>query len=69
MSEQTLRPAFGFDWLAVSWAGPDEPCSENCSLCEAEIKDDDVPLMMWNEEGWCAQFCTGCQRRWWGMTT
>lgn len=67
MTGRALRPAFGFDWLAVSWGGPDAPRSETCSLCEAEIKNNDVPLMMWNEEGWCAQFCMNCQRRWWGL--
>jgi hypothetical protein len=60
-----LRPAAGFDWTAVSWGGPDEPVSETCSYCDAALPEDGVPLMMWTPQGWCAQFCDACQRRWW----
>lgn len=70
----SLRPAAGFDWTAVSWGGPDEPQTETCSYCDAplgepEAADYEVPLMMWNREGGCAQFCIACQRRWWGVQT
>jgi hypothetical protein len=64
----TLAPRHGFNWQAVSWGGPDEPVAEECSYCDAPIPDDGVPLILWNEEGWCARFCDACQERWWGMT-
>ena len=65
----TLRPSADFDWSAVSWGGPDEPAAEACSYCDAEIPEEDVPLILWNDAGWCARFCDACQRRWWGMQT
>ena len=63
----TLSPKTGFDWNRLSWGGPDEPVSEICSYCDAPIDDDEVPLMMWNAEGWMAQFCYQCQATWWGV--
>ena len=62
-----LRPAPGFDWTAVSWGGPDEPRTDRCSLCEAILEEESVPLILWNEDSWCAEFCGACQRRWWGL--
>jgi hypothetical protein len=58
--------------MLVQWGGPDEPRTEHCSYCGAElpdIDDDDyqVPLIMWNAEGWCAEFCYKCQATWWGV--
>lgn len=69
----TLAPREGFDWMQVSWGGPDEPVSFTCSYCDAPLpRDDDddyeVPLILWNAEGWCARFCSECQRKWWGMS-
>ena len=67
MTANTLKPRPGFDWMRVSWGGPDEPCATTCSYCEAPLGEDDVPLMLWNERSWCAAFCTACQRRYWGL--
>ena len=66
--QPVLRPAPGFNSTAVSWRGPDEPASEVCSYCDAGIPEDDVPLILWNRDGWCARFCHDCQRRWWGLS-
>jgi hypothetical protein len=63
-----LRPNAGFQWMAVSWGGPDELVSDYCSYCDALIPDEDVPLIIWNEAGWMARFCDACQRRWWGLS-
>jgi hypothetical protein len=67
MAALTIRSRAGFNWTAVSWGGPDEPASDDCSYCEAPIPKDDVPLMIWTKDGWCARFCDGCQRTWFGM--
>jgi hypothetical protein len=64
---QIPRP--GFNWMAVSWGGPDEPIAEACSYCDALLDDEDVPLILWNNQGWSARFCDDCQRRWWGMSS
>ena|ERR1700733_8937621 len=64
-----LAPNPGFNWQQVSWGGPDEPQAETCSYCDAPIEEDSVPLMIWNADGWGAQFCDDCQERWWGMET
>jgi hypothetical protein len=65
----TFHPAPGFNWMAVSWGGPDEPVSDTCSYCDATIPDDDddIPLRLWNDDGWAAQFCKTCQVRYWGF--
>ena len=66
-----LRAADGFNWMAVSWGGPDEQRTLTCSYCDADLRGDQLdgglPLVLWNEQGWCAEFCTDCQRRWWGL--
>lgn len=62
-----MTPRPGFNWTAVSWGGPDEPIAEACSLCEAPIGEDSVPLILWNPQGWCARFCRACQKKWWGV--
>ena len=72
MPAPRLQPKPGFDWTAVSWGGPDQVRTDQCSYCEAPLgdpSDDDyeVPLILWNPAGWCAEFCIACQRRWWGV--
>lgn len=62
-----IRPAPGFDWARVSWGGPDQPRTETCSYCDAPIGDDEVPLILWSEKGWCAEFCDACKKLWWGF--
>ncbi len=62
-----LRPAEGFDWLAVSWGGPDQRVSVDCSYCDARIGDEEIPLILSNDLGWAARFCEACQRKWWGL--
>jgi hypothetical protein len=63
----SLRPSAGFNWTAVGWGGPDEPVSDTCSYCDAVIPEDDVPLIMWDANGWTAQFCDACQARYWDV--
>lgn len=58
----------GFNWMQVSWGGPDEPRSERCSYCEAVIAEDDVPLILTSRTGWVAQFCDDCCTKWWGAS-
>ncbi len=67
MTEDAFRHADGFNWMAVSWGGPDEPRTGTCSYCDAELRDGGMPLVLWNAEGWCAEFCEACQRKWWGL--
>lgn len=62
-----MTPAAGFNWMRVSWGGPDERVAETCSYCDAQLEDEEVPLIIWNANGWCARFCHHCQRTWWGM--
>jgi hypothetical protein len=68
MSGPALRPRRGFNWMQVSWGGPDEPPLEVCSYCDAPIGEDDVPIAIFNEAGWGAFFCEACQRKWWGLS-
>ena len=63
-----LKPLPGFDWSLVEWGRPDSPRSAVCSYCFAGISDDDdfVPLIS-TEQGYVAQFCDKCMRKWWGF--
>jgi hypothetical protein len=67
-----ISPRPGFEWSAVNWGAPDQPRTDRCSYCEASFPDDDedpgfIPLILSNAEGWVAEFCDDCQRRWWGI--
>lgn len=62
-----LKPNQHFDWGRVLWDPPDEPSEGNCSYCSARISEDAVPLRLWNEEGWGAQFCDTCETEYWNL--
>ena len=32
-----FQPRAGFNWMAVSWGGPDEQSAEDCSYCDAPL--------------------------------
>ena len=64
---ESLAPRPGFRWAQVNWGGPDETRTEHCFYCGDAIPEDSVPLMMWNAEGWCAEFCNHCQATCWGI--
>ena len=66
---ESLAPRAGFRWTQVNWGGPDEPRTEYCSYCGDAIPEGSVPLILWNAEGWCAEFCDHCQAAWWGVET
>jgi hypothetical protein len=59
-----LRFRAGFDPTLLSWGGPTEPVTEQCSICDAAFGKDDAPLIMWNERGWCVRLCDRCVDRW-----
>ena len=42
------------------WSHPNSAITPFCSLCQAYIPDDTVPLMMWNDNGALAHFCDRC---------
>ena len=62
MTGLRFRP--GFDPLLLSWGGPNEPHAETCSICDARLDEDDVPLIMWRHDGWCVRLCDACVERW-----
>ena len=64
--ERRLMPAPGFNWLQVGWGGPDEIRTSKCSYCDQPLAEEIVPLLVMREDGWVAEFCEACQRRWWG---
>jgi hypothetical protein len=68
----TISPRPGFDWSKVNWGGPDQQRTEVCSYCGDALPDQEspnyeIPLILWNSEGWCAEFCGTCQATWWGI--
>jgi hypothetical protein len=65
-----LRPRPGFNPMLVNWGGPDEPRTDRCSYCGDRFPLDEdgfVPLILWNEAGWTAEFCDHCQAAWFGV--
>jgi hypothetical protein len=42
------------------WSEPDSLIAPFCSLCQAHIPDDEIPLMMWSNNGACVQICDRC---------
>lgn len=62
-----IKPKEGFEWSSVAWGAPDQPRAENCSYCAASIDEDEVPLMLFAEDGAAAVFCKQCQTTWWGL--
>ena len=66
-----VAPKAGFNWMLVNWGGPDEPRTDRCSYCGDPFPEEDdsdfVPLILWNAEGWAAEFCDHCQATWWGI--
>lgn len=50
----------GFDWSRVTWGRPDSPPTVLCSFCSAVIRDDEVPLIIWNQGSFSARFCERC---------
>jgi hypothetical protein len=60
-----LRPEF--DGNLVNWGGPDEPRTEVCCYCGDELDEASIPLVFWNAEGWCPEFCDHCQATYWGI--
>ena len=67
-SAPILRPLPGFDWNLVAWGAPDQPRTEICNYCDAPLRDDEIPLILGNGEGWIAEFCEACQRTHWGFS-
>lgn len=45
----------------ISWGRPDSPRRALCAICHGALPE--VPLMMWDESGRCAQFCDDCVER------
>jgi hypothetical protein len=66
MATWTPRP--GFDPMRINWGGPDEPRTEHCSYC-GDALDEERGLILWNSEGWCAEFCDHCMATWFGFET
>jgi hypothetical protein len=62
-----LTPGAEWDWSAVSWGAPDELPTETCSYCDQPLGEEEMPLILWNDDHWCAQFCEACQHKHWGF--
>lgn len=60
----TIKAKPGFDWRLVAWGAPDSPRRPLCSYCHGRIDEDDVPLMLFKDDGSLAQFCDKCIERW-----
>jgi hypothetical protein len=42
------------------WSHPDSRIAPFCSVCQQHIPEDSGPLMMWDDQGACVQFCDSC---------
>jgi hypothetical protein len=50
----------------LSRRAPEVARTVECSYCDATLHNDEIPLIIWNADGWVAEFCEACQHRWWG---
>jgi hypothetical protein len=64
-----FKPRVGFDWSKVTWGRPDSVPTVLCSYCSASLNEDDVPLILWNAQGFSARFCEKCMATEWGFET
>jgi hypothetical protein len=55
-----LRFKREFDLGRLTWSRPDSHIVPFCSVCFTHLPDDEAPLMMWNDDGACAQLCDKC---------
>lgn len=68
-----IRAKLGFDWNRVKWGKPDELPAEFCSYCGKQFPPKDeraagfIPVIFWNKSGHAAEFCTDCQKEWFGI--
>ena len=62
----TISPRPGFDSAKVKWGGPDQVRTAHCSYCGEKL-DGCVPLILWTEDGSCAEFCDRCQAAWFDL--
>jgi hypothetical protein len=58
-----MKPALRFrrDAPPIAWGRPDSPRRALCSICHGPLPE--APLMLWKEDGSCAQFCDDCCER------
>jgi hypothetical protein len=54
----TLR----LDAPPLAWGRPDSPRRPLCAICHGALPE--VPVMMFTEDGWAANFCDKCFKRW-----
>lgn len=67
-----LRAKPGFDWTRVTWGGPEDVRTRECSYCGKPFPDEEddtdfMPLILWKANGAAAEFCEMCQSVWFGM--
>lgn len=46
----------------ICWGRPDSPRRELCAICHGAL--DEVPVMMWKDDGSGASFCDQCVDLW-----
>lgn len=51
-------------WSLIQWGSPDQRVAEECSICDAPLPDESVPIRLFNGEGWGAAFCDTCFEKW-----
>jgi hypothetical protein len=62
-----LAPKAGFDWAKLAWGRPDSPPSVLCSYCSTSLGERDIPMRMWNPEGYTVALCGKCATEWFGF--
>lgn len=64
MARAQLKMRADFNWRRVAWGAPDSPQRVLCSYCHALIGDDDIPMMLWGDDGKVMQLCERCIEQW-----
>jgi hypothetical protein len=64
---ESLAPRAGFQWGRVRWDAHDAPVGTTCSYCGAAIRDEAVPLRLWDAFDNACVFCDPCAAEWFGL--
>lgn len=60
MSDIELDPE---EMKHVAWGRADSPRRPFCARCHAHLNEDDVPLMLWRQDGSCISLCDLCTQK------
>lgn len=62
--QHSVKMHEGFDWASLVWHASVPAGRETCSYCRTELLLCEVPLIIWRDDGCCAELCESCSDEW-----